>query len=112
MQLFPPGTYAANDKYIYANVFLWDEEWQTPRFTCNGNPSVMKRVTETDFKYSYSDWVITSFYHKNTSIGSEFIPDYNNCDSMFRVFVEEEHGTGTVSVKDRFGNTHTSTITW
>ncbi|MCR5018781.1 MAG: calcineurin-like phosphoesterase C-terminal domain-containing protein [Bacteroidales bacterium] len=112
MQLFPPGTYDPADKYIYANIFLWDEMWSTPRFTCNGNPAMMKRVTETDFKYSYSDWQITAFYQKNTKVGSEFEPDKNNCSSIFRVFVEEEHGSGTVSVKDRFGNTHTSTITW
>jgi len=110
MQLFPPGTYG--DSYLYANVFLWDELWQTPRFTQDGVPSLMKRVTETDYRYSYSDWSITSFYHQNTSIGSEFVPDRNNVSSMFRVYVETEHGSGTVSVKDRFGNTHTSSITW
>lgn len=110
MQLFPPGTYG--DNYLYANIFLWDELWQTPRFTIDGNPSVMKRVTETDWRYSYSDWVITSFYNKNKLIGSEFVPEKNNNDSMFRVYVEQEHGSGTVSVKDRFGNTHKSNITW
>lgn len=110
MQLFPPGTYG--DSYLYANIFLWDELWQTPRLTVDGTPSVMKRVTETDFKYSYSCWDLTSFYSKNKSIGSEFVPDKNNNDSMFRVYVEQEHGSGTVSVKDRFGNTHTSSITW
>ena len=110
MQLFAPGTYG--DKYLYANIFLWDELWQTPRFTMNGNPSVLKRVSEKDWKYSYSDWDITSFYNAFKYIGSEFTPDKNNNDSMFRVFVEDEHGSGTVSVKDRFGNTHSSTITW
>lgn len=110
MQLFPPGTYG--DSYLYANIFLWDELWQTPRFTIDGNPSVMKRVTETDFRYSYSDWILTSFYHENKAIGSEFVPDKNNNSSMFRVFVEAAHGTGSVSVKDRFGNTHTSSISW
>lgn len=110
MQLFPPGTYG--DSYLYANIFLWDELWQTPRFIMDGNPSVMKRVTETDFRYSFSDWSLKSFYNRNKSIGSEFVPDKNNCASMFRVFVDAEHGTGTVSVKDRFGNTHTSSIAW
>ncbi|MBO4434692.1 MAG: calcineurin-like phosphoesterase C-terminal domain-containing protein [Bacteroidales bacterium] len=110
MQLFPPGTYG--DKYLYANVFLWDEMWSVPRFTCNGEPNVMKRVTETDFKYSFSYCSLFTFYSNNTLCGSEFIPDKNNCDSMFRVYVDSEHGSGTVSVKDRFGNTHSSTITW
>lgn len=110
MQVFPPGTYG--DKYLYVNVFLWDELWQLPRLTVDGIPSQMKRVTEKDYRYSFSDWDITSFYSKNTSVGSEFVPDKNNCDSMFRVYVDSEHGSGTVSVKDRFGNTYTSSITW
>lgn len=110
MQLFPPGTYG--DKYLYANVFLWDELWQQPRFTMDGVPSMMKRVTEKDYRFSFSDWEITSFYNANKNIGSEFVPDKNNCDSMFRVYVDSEHGSGTVSVKDRFGNTFTSSISW
>ena len=110
MQLFPPGTYG--DKYLYANVFLWDELWQQPRFTMDGVSSMMKRVTEKDYRFSFSDWEITSFYNANKNIGSEFVPDKNNCDSMFRVYVDSEHGSGTVSVKDRFGNTFTSSISW
>ena len=110
MQVFPPGAYG--DKYLYVNVFLWDELWQAPRLTVDGVPSVMKRVTEKDCRYSLSDWDITSFYNANTRIGSEFVPDKNNCDSMFRVYVDSEHGSGTVSVKDRFGNTFSSIITW
>ena len=111
MQLFPPGTYG--DSYLYANIFLWDELWKTPVFTMDGNPSVMKRVTETDMKYSFSDWSIYYYYNQNNSrVSSEFTPDKNNNDAMFRVFVDAEHGTGSVSVKDRFGNTHSSTITW
>ncbi len=110
MQVFPPGTYG--DKYLYVNVFLWDELWQAPRLTIDGVPTVMKRVTEKDFRYSFSDWDITSFYNVNTKVGSEFVPDKNNCDSMFRVYVDAPTGSGTVSVKDRFGNTFTSSITW
>lgn len=111
MQVFPPGTYG--DKgYVYANIFLWDELWKMPVFTVNGEPSVMKRVTEKDFRYSYSYWDLFSFYNKNKNIGSEFAPDKNNNSSMFRVYVGDEHGSGTVSVKDRFGNTHTSSIIW
>ena len=111
MQLFPPGVYA-KDGYIYANIFMWDELWKMPILTVNGEPTVMKRVTDTDFKYSYSNWDLYTFYSKNKSIGGEFVPDKNGTDSIFRGFVGEDHGTGTVSVKDRFGNTYTSSITW
>jgi len=110
MQIFPPGTYG--DSYLYVNVFLWDELWDVPRLTVDGVPSRMSRVTEKDWKYSYSDWDITSFYNKNTRVGAEFVPSKNNNESMFRVFVDKPHGTGSVSVKDRFGNTHSSTISW
>ena len=112
MQVFPPKTYGAADKNVYVNVFLWDELWSIPRLTIDGQTLPMKRVTETDYRYSYSDWFITSFYNKNGQCGSEFVPDKNNNSSMFRVFVEDEQGSGTVSVKDRFGNEHTSTIKW
>ena len=111
MQVFAPGTYG--DKYVYVNVFMWDELWKAPVFTTDGLPSTMKRVTEKDSKYSYSDWDITLFYKQNNKyLVNEFNPDLNNCDSMFRTFVEAEHGTGSISVKDRFGNTFTSTVTW
>lgn len=115
MQVFPPKTYGAADMNIYVNVFLWDELWQSPRLTVDGLPSVMKRVTETDYRYSYSDWDITNFYHTRgnwTSVNENFVPSKNNNSSMFRAYVNSEHGSGTVSVKDRFGNTHTASITW
>ena len=115
MQVFPPKTYGAADMNIYVNVFLWDELWQSPRLTVDGLPSVMKRVTETDYRYSYSDWDITNFYHTQgnwTSVNESFVPSKNNNSSMFRAFVDKEHGSGTVTVKDRFGNTHSASITW
>ncbi|MBP5374086.1 MAG: calcineurin-like phosphoesterase C-terminal domain-containing protein [Bacteroidales bacterium] len=112
MQVFPPGTYAADDKTIYVNVFLWDELWSNPKIYVDGVPTTMTRVTAKDFRYSYSDWQLTTFYSANTSIGSEFTPDKNNCSSMFRAFVDKAHGTGTVKVTDRFGVEHTSLITW
>ncbi len=111
MQLFAPGVYG--DKYIYANVFMWDELWKTPVFTTDGVPSSMKRVTEKDFRYSWADRDITEFYIQNNKyLSTAFSVDLNNCDSMFRAYVESEHGSGTVSVKDRFGNTYTSSISW
>lgn len=115
MQVFPPKTYGAADMNIYVNIFLWDELWSKPRLTVDGVPFVMKRVTEKDFRYSYSDWDITNFYHTKGNwpwVNENFVPNKNNNSSMFRAYVDCEHGSGTVSVKDRFGNTHTSIITW
>ena len=110
MQVFPPKTYG--DDYLYVNIFLWDELWETPRFTMDGTPSVMRRVTEKDFCYSYSDWFITDFYSTRSVSSTDFTPNKNNNSSMFRVHVDSESGSGTVTVKDRFGNEHKSTITW
>lgn len=111
MQLFAPGLY--EPQYLYANIFLWDEQWKTPILTVDGNITTMKRVNTSGFQFSYSDWDLTAFYMENNSfLATNWSEDRNNCVSIFRGFTDKEHGTGTVSVKDRFGNTHTSTITW
>lgn len=111
MQLFGPGLY--EDGYVYANVFLWDEKWKKPVFTSDGVPQTMTRVTEKNFQYSYSDWDLTKFYIENNSwLAGQWSDERNDCASIFKAIVLTEHGTGTVSVKDRFGNTHTSSITW
>lgn len=128
MQVFKPGTYDANDKTIYANIFLWDEAWKTPTFQLEGSatPSVMERVTESNgklYRYSYSDWDICAFYaSKWTGLKQSWYDDngadpsnkMQNCVSIFRYTLNttDAHGSGTVKVKDRFGKEHTSTISW
>ena len=113
MQLYAPGVY--DDQYVYANIFMWDEKWGTPVFTTNGIPAPMERVIDLDKRFSYSNWELNYFYYKTRGL-SVFEDGYtsgkNNCASIFRAFPNAEHGTGTVSVRDRFGNNYTSTITW
>ena len=113
MQLFAPGLYG-DGKYLYANVFLWDELWENPRFVKNGIPSKMTKVTTKDYKYSYSMKEIREFYKTNGSVlgSADYKFEANNTDSMFNVFVSDEHGSGKVTVKDRFGNEYSSEITW
>ena len=113
MQLYAPGVYG--DRYIYANIFMWDEKWGTPIFTTNGVPNPMDRVTDKDRRFSYSNWELNSFYYKTRGLGvfeKEYNNGKNNCASIFCAFVNEEHGTGTVSVRDRFGNEYSSAISW
>ena len=113
MQLYAPGVYG--DHYIYANIFMWDEKWGTPIFTTNGVPNPMDRVTEKDKRFSYSNWELNNFYYKTRKLGvfeKEYNNGKNNCASLFSAFVNEEHGTGTVSVRDRFGNEYSSAISW
>ena len=131
MQVFKPGTYEANDKTVYANIFLWDEAWDKPRFQLEGGTaSVMTRMTaskSTDpyylYRYSKADWEICAWYASKYSFlktnwydddGKDPSNKKCNCTSIFRYTINSTaaHGSGTVSVKDRFGNTHTSSISW
>ena len=112
MQLFGPTLYG--DGYIYANIFLWDELWKNPRFVTDGFASKMTKVTTNNFKYAFSMKEIRDYYVKNNPAlaGSSYKFEANNTESMFCVRPNTEHGSGTVSVEDRFGNTYSSTITW
>lgn len=113
MQVFPPGSYG--DKYLYVNVFLWDELWKKPTFTSGGVPAPMTRVTDKNFMYSLADAEMRKYYRENNSKLSgedSFAESKSNCESMFRVFVDQVHGSGTVKVTDRFGNEYSSTISW
>ena len=104
MQVFAPGVY--EDNYVYVNVFMWDEKWENPKL----NNTKMSRVTKDKKKYSYSEYIQTDYYHSKASWYSEV--DFNNCFSVFRGFTDQAHGTGVVTVKDRFNQTYTSSITW
>lgn len=113
MQIFPPGSYG--DKYLYVNIFLWDELWKKPTFTTGGKPSSMTRVTDKNFMYSLADAEMRQYYREhnaNLAKESSFAETKSNCETMFRAYVDPAHGTGTVKVTDRFGNEFSSIITW
>lgn len=111
MQAFAPGTYG--DKYLYVNIFLWDELWDFPSFTLKGGTATpMNRVTTNNYSYSYSDFELAQFYSTTYPSVDWGTYDKNGTKSMFRVMVDKPHGSGTVSVKDRFNQTHTTSITW
>ena len=110
MHLFKSGD------YIYANIFLWDDKWEMPKF----NGSTMTLLSRSDtaaHDIAYQE--LHDFYLVNSILStySDYIGDnvyskkkYHN--SIFRIANSKSTGSGTVSVKDRFGKTHTSTITW
>ena len=108
MQLFAPGVY--ENQYVYANIFMWDEKWGTPKLEAGGVMNTMYRVNKNNFRYSYSEKLITEYYHAKASWYSDV--ELNNCMSIFRGFTDKTHGTGTVTVTDRFGQTYSSQITW
>lgn len=136
MQVFKPGSYDANDKTVYVNVFLWDEAWKKPTFQPEGGlPSTMTRMEasrDTDpyylYRYSKADWEVTDWYAtKYLNLSKEWYTwndaktqlitkdnKKRNCASIFRYQLNttSAHGSGVVSVKDRFGNTYTSSVSW
>ncbi|MBR6055126.1 MAG: calcineurin-like phosphoesterase C-terminal domain-containing protein [Bacteroidales bacterium] len=109
MQVFKPGTYSTDDEYLRVNVFMWDENWKTPRF----NGTTMKRSAsgnQNSRMYSYSEHKQTKYYYDKAPSFYSKVED-DNCFSMFHTHVEA-HGSGEVTVEDPFGNTYSATITW
>ncbi len=121
MKVYKPGEYhktyadmiagnAAHEDYIYVDVFLWDGKWDTPKY--NG-----VEMTRVDYKTAYclSNYEIK--YHYST-VGyklkddSSYAPSDENFHTLFYAYEPNESGTGTVTVKDRFGNEYSSTVTW
>lgn len=116
MHIYAPGSYADGDNLIYANVFLWDELWDTPTFTVNGSTTSMTRMGAAG-KYTIGDRAsgeINAWYkqYNSTLASGDYSADADECCTMFSAPCGATHGTGTVSVKDRFGNTYRQSITW
>lgn len=116
MHIFAPGSYAVGDNLVYVNVFLWDELWKTPTFTANGTTTTMTRMGAAG-KYTIGDLAsgeINAWYKKyNSTLASgDYSADADQCCTMFSAPAGAAHGTGTVSVQDRFGNVYQQSITW
>ena len=115
MKVYKPGEYhntykemvdgKAANKYIYVDVFMWDDKWGTPKF--NG-----KNMTKVGFGDAYSliDYEIKSFY--TSKIGSDYAPEDNDLHTLFRYYVSDKSGSGTVTVTDRFGNEYSQSVSW
>ena len=128
LHAYPRGTY--DDSYVYANVFLWDENWALPVWTPDGgSPVTMTRIytsnnhdiiSDTDKVYDYADTEFRTWYkeHANKSGGSLHALDgYRTVDTdkittIFRAPESAAHASGTVSVTDRFGNTYSRPLSW
>ena len=99
--------------YVYANVFMWDDKWETPKY--NGlNMSIVSRTSDEAEDYAYKE--LCDFYSVNSILSGYSSYDYtlplNYHNSIFRRITFDSSGSGTISVKDRFGNTYTADITW
>lgn len=121
MKVYKPGEYhktysdmvagnTAHNGYIYVDVFLWDEKWENPKY--NG-----VEMTKVDYKTAYClcNYEIKkhySTYGYKVKDSSDYGPSDENIHTIFYAYEPSASGTGTVTVKDRFGKVHSSTIEW
>ena len=116
MHVYAPGAYEAG--YVYANIFLWDDKWETPTFSLNGGTAVAMTHLAFDAANSYdrASCEIQTYYKNNShrikTLGSSYGITTTGLHTIFKVPVNAASGSGTVSVTDRFGNVYTRTISW
>ena len=120
MKVYKPGQYhntyadmiagkAANN-YVYANVFLWDDKWQKPKY----NGVEMEAVGYKD-AYCLATYEIQNHYKTygyTLKTDSGYGPEDNNIHTIFRAVENRTSGSGTVTVTDRFGNNYSQTVSW
>ena len=113
MHVYAPGAY--EEGYLYANIFLWDSKWKTPKFTPEGgSATVMTQVDSGDANaHDLATTEYKTFYKSNYSaLGSDYEAADMGLQTLFKVPVDGSVHSGTVSVTDRFGNVYTRTISW
>ena len=120
MKVYKPGLYhnsydemiagnAAN-KYVYVNVFLWDDKWEKPKY----NGTTMSKLGHKE-AYCLATYEITNHYYSygyKLAGGNEYGPGNNNIHTIFRIYEPNPKGNGTITVVDRFGNEYSQTISW
>ena len=100
----------ATNKYIYVDVFLWDDKWEKPKY----NGTTMSQVGYKD-AYSLMDFEIKYHYFTNGYKLKDYDgygPNDNDTHTIFRAYESKSSGSGTVTVKDRFGNEYSQSVTW
>ena len=99
--------------YIYVHIFMWDDKWSKAQL--NGKEmTLLKRynnfLVADPRDYAYQE--IFDFYSVNSILSGydyDYEPVYHN--SIFRTSVSGS-GSGTITVKDRFGNNYSTEISW
>ena len=128
LHVYPYQSYG--DDYVYANVFLWDENWETPVWTPSGGASVeMTRINspenhyiiaDTLKRYDRADAEIRAWYKENANVNPANLHDMDDyrtvavdkITTIFRAPASASPNNGTVSVTDRFGNTYSRSVSW
>lgn len=107
MHAYKRGAYG--DDCIYANVFLWDDKWETPYVQLDGTKIPMTRDCCYDLGYKE----IVEFFNKQGLDPSAGLSGYTNTNRYHIFYAKlpaDAKGMAEVSVKDRFGNTFTSKV--
>lgn len=101
MRVYPRGSYG--DDFVYANIFLWDNLWQTPVLRIGGETYPMTR----DLCYDLAYREIVRYYRKLGTPESS-MENYVSGRLFHHFYVKVPSGaagTGMVEVVDRFGRT-------
>ena len=120
MKVYKPGqyhdTYAdmiagnAANKYVYVNVFLWDDKWEKPKY----NGVEMEHVGHKD-AYCLATYEIQNHYNLygyTLKKDEGYVPSDNDIHTIFRAYEPKSSGSGTVTVTDRFGNEYSQSVSW
>ena len=114
-QITPYGIGAYPDGCVYANVYMWDEAWGDVYLKMDsGKVYKMERVPRGDeYQYDASEKEIYDHYNRNHSYFKDYGgKEINDVRHLFRVRPEEIHGSGTILVRDRFGEMFTAPVNW
>ena len=137
LHAYPRGAYG--DEYVYANVFLWDENWELPVWIPDGGspvtmtrlvtPDTQKTVSESsdpvkDKIYDAADTEFRTWYKTyadKSGASLKGLSGYRTKEvydadgyitTIFRAPASATPTSGTVSVTDRFGNTYSRRVSW
>ena len=114
MNVYPRGIYG--DNYVYAHIFMWDQNWETPKYiSSSGTQSVMQLVDrDTGFMYDAAQKEIYDFYKASSKLSTDnsYAWSTTNSTRVFRVLTDKTHDSGRVEVTDRFGNVYSASVSW
>ena len=92
---------------------MWDDKWETPKYN-GSNMSIVDRTSDKAEDYAYKE--LCDFYSANSIISGyndyKYTLPLNYHNSIFRRLTLDSSGSGTITVKDRFGNEFSTTISW
>ena len=129
MQVYKPNVYTPsyNDllegkgdkaKYIYVDVFMWDDKWEKPKYNNGTRTITMSKVSPTE-AYSLANYELKNHYFTYWPISNSDPSGYFNkketksqYHTLFRAYDDRSKGSGTITVTDRFGNEYTSKVSW